>query len=209
MSVSKLYDSDDSAAFRFTKEEMQLLTLHRAFLLSACAQAQPAAVVDIIVAYWCPAMAALRHTVGMGKRKPDKKKKSKEEETTEVGEEETQGESEETTEESPKKPTKKSKKKSKEEETTEVAEKETPGEGEENTEDEEKAQTEEETLDEEENGDKDDKGEPTVEALRKQVAELQKHVQQLSKGRDRGRARDWMNDEQLKEMQTVKDQHTP
>ena len=175
-------DSDDSAAFRFTKEEMQLLTLHRAFLLSACAQAQPAAVVDIIVAYWCPAMAALRHTVGMGKRKPDKKKKSKEEETTEVGEEETQGESEETTEESPKKPT---------------------------TLDEEKEQTEEETLDEEENGDKDDKGEPTVEALRKQVAELQKHVEQLSKGRDRGRTRDWMNDEQLKDMQTVKDQHQP
>ena len=107
---------------------------------------------------------------------------TEEEETTEVGEEETQGESEENTEESPKKPT---------------------------TLDEEKEQTEEETLDEEENGDKDDKGEPTVEALRKQVAELQKHVQQLSKGRDRGRARDWMNDEQLKEMQTIKDQHTP
>ena len=185
-------DSDDSAAFRFTKEEMQLLTLHRAFLLSACAQAQPAAVVDIIVAYWCPAMAALRHTVGMGKsrtstrkKKPEKeevKAVTEEEETTEVGEEGTPGESEENTEESPKKPT---------------------------TLDEEKEQTEEETLDEEENGDKDNKEEQTVEALRKQVAELQKQVGQLSKGRDRGRTRDWMNDEQLKDIQNVKDQHKP
>ena len=182
-------DSDDSAAFRFTKEEMQLLTLHRAFLLSACAQAQPAAVVDIIVAYWCPAMAALRHTVGMGKRGTASKSKKKadkqevkavteEEETTEVGEEETPGESEENTEESPKKPTTQSPKKPT-------------------------------TLDKEENGDKDNKEEQTVEALRKQVAELQKQVGQLSKGRDRGRTRDWMNDEQLKDIQNVKDQHKP
>ena len=62
MSVCTLHDSDDSAAFRFTLEEMKLVILQRTFLLSPRALTLPSSVVDLIVAFWCPAQ--LHHTVG-------------------------------------------------------------------------------------------------------------------------------------------------